>query len=243
MKHIHKLGLYDSGLGGYSIFQDLLTHYPNLDTTLFADQKNAPYGNKSDELIIKFALDAMAWFDKHDFEHVLVACNTVSAVALDAMKKHFPHINIYGIIDLTVTQIEHGTVGVISTKATYLSHAYPKLLETKGLETVASYAPQLVNLIEGMQDSHEEVKAALTPFKHCDTLILACTHYPLVRDVFAQFFAGDIVDSRAPIRAFLSERIVMHEGAQHHVFTSGDPISMQTQIVKLFGNHSDVEGV
>lgn len=243
MKQIHKLGLYDSGLGGYSVFQDLSSHYPNLDMTLLADQKNAPYGNQSDAAIIQYALDAMAWFANRGFEHVLVACNTVSAVALDAMRAHYPALHIYGIIDLTVSQIEHGEVGVISTQATYLSQAYPKLLEAKGLKVTSAAAPQLVNLIEGLHDSSTYIKAAMTQFEACDTLILACTHYPLVRDQFVANFKGKVVDSRAPIRTFLANRIVMHEDARQRVFTSGDPQSMQQQIHNLFGKQIAVEGV
>ena len=105
---INKLGIFDSGLGGYSVFKALKTEFSDLDLVLFADQKNAPYGNYSSEKIIELSSNAMRWFLSQGIEDVLLACNTVTSVALDILKVRFPSMRIWGIVDLTVSQVGEG---------------------------------------------------------------------------------------------------------------------------------------
>lgn len=243
MEKIKVLGLYDSGLGGYSIYDHIRKTYPNLNLVLYADQKNAPYGNKSDSQIIGYAHDAMSWFQEQGITNVLIACNTVSAVALSAIKNSFDSLNIYGIIDLTVSQVDENCVGVISTLATYKSKAYREALEGKGSLVTDKATVRLVELIETLQDVDAYLKLELKDFETTDALILACTHYPLVVDSIRKYYKGNIHDSRQPITSFLKDKLETSVKAQRRVVTTGNPQLMVQQIKKLFEIEEVVEGV
>lgn len=241
MTKISTLGLYDSGLGGYSVFQYLRESCPSLNLILFADQKHAPYGDKSDTEIIALAHDAMSWFENQGIHHVLIACNTVSAVALAALKHDFPEMEIFGIIDLTLSQITAKNVGVVSTTATYHSKAYRNALEEKGVRVVDKALPKLVGYIEGLEDASEYLKDELKSFQDVDSLILACTHYPLITNVVKQYYNGQILDSREPIRLFVMENANLDQVGSSRVITTGDGAKMKHQIYSLFGVEEDIE--
>lgn len=243
MKKISKLGLYDSGLGGYSIYDYLKNSYPNLNLVLYADQKNAPYGNKDKDVIVEYARDAMKWFIKQKITHVLIACNTVSAVALDIIKQEFQELSIYGIIDLTIQQVNEKKVGVMSTLATYKSQAYRIALEGRGHEVSDKATVELVEYIETMRDTNEYLKKELKDFEESESLILACTHYPLVIDTIKKYYNGIVHDSREPIATFLKDLIIDSEFNDYRVVTTGDALHMKQQIKKLFNIEENVEGV
>lgn len=242
MEKINTLGLYDSGLGGYSIYQAVEEAYPHLNLTLYADQKNAPYGNKTNETIIDLAMDAMKWFETQGIHHVLIACNTVSAVALGSLQNAFPNMTIFGIIDLTVSGIESNNVAVISTKATYLSNAYVNALKSKGIEVKSKATPDLVAYIEGLEDPSDYLEHELDELYPYEGLILACTHYPLVLQTIQKFYPGTVYDSRQPILDFLSDKTEHVETPHRRIVTTGNPSHLKAQIKKLFGILEEVEG-
>ena len=234
---IKTLGIFDSGLGGYSVYHDLITYGPNIEYVLYADQKNAPYGNQTPEAIYRHAQRAMQWFKDKDIDHVLLACNTVSAVALEELKKNFPDMTIWGIIDLTLSQIKNknAKIDVVSTQATFQSHAYKKTW-TQGDNLLEHPLPHLVTMIEGnceIKAMDEYLKTELRKFSSRDFLVLACTHFPLVYDLFTKHFSGDIVDSRKPIRNLVNE-IAGTNDEVSKIYTSGDEEILKTQIKNLF---------
>lgn len=241
MKKINTLGLYDSGLGGFSIFQDLKTHFKDLNLVLYADQKNAPYGNKEVNQIKNYAKEAMIWFQKQGISDILIACNTVSAVALDFLKKSFPNLNITGIIDLTVSQVNEGNIVVVSTLATHNSGVYEQALQKKGLNAVSKPLPELVDYIEGLLPTSAYIEKSMSQLEGYDTLILACTHYPLEIDVFKENFEGIVLDSRKPIREKIEGIYQPNKDSVQKVITTGDVKAMQNQIIKLFGEYVTVE--
>ncbi|MEG0327364.1 MAG: aspartate/glutamate racemase family protein [Erysipelothrix sp.] len=236
------LGIYDSGLGGYSVYQDLRVAYPKYNMVLYADQKNAPYGNQSDEAINNLARAAMQWFVNNDIENVLIACNTVSAVSLSILKKEYPSLNIYGIIDLTASQIHNQDkhIAIVSTQATYQSHAYAKALHENEVTELA--LPELVKHIESLDDE-QIIKNYLGNFKQpistCDKIILGCTHYPLVAHLFKEVFEIETLDSRKPIRQFVGT-LAVGENGYHCVYTTGDAEIMSQQISDLFNIQEEV---
>ncbi|WP_240915927.1 glutamate racemase [Erysipelothrix sp. HDW6C] len=246
MKKIETLGVFDSGLGGYSVYQDLRHAFPKLNMVLYADQKNAPYGNRSHEAITELARQAMQWFLGKGIEDVLIACNTVSAVALDTLRHDFPTLNIYGIIELTVSQIvpsDDGVVGVVSTKATYDSKAYERNLKSIGQQHVQSMSlDQLVPIIEGMESADAYLEVMLPKLGNITHLILACTHYPLVTDAFQKYTTAIILDSQQPIRDMLRPVINETQG-MCEIYTTGDPQAMKKQLFKLFNSKESVRGI
>lgn len=242
MKTINKLAIYDSGLGGYSVFRDLHEHFPNLEMVLYADQRNAPYGNKSYEQLLDLAINAFDAMIKDGFEYILIACNTISATCLSTLKLMFPEINIMGIIDLTISQVEEGSVAVLATQATISSRVYQTLLHDVG-EVSAIALPKLVDLIESLQ-SPGVINAYLDEFpllsNPYDTIILACTHFPIIKDLLQQRYSAQIIDSRAPIRSKIGKSY-LESNAGVHVKTSGDPQVMQEQIQTIFKENVEVK--
>lgn len=239
MLQIKTLGIYDSGLGGFSIYHDLKTTFPDLDMVLFADQANAPYGNKSKEEIQAIAFEAMFRFQQAGIDSVLIACNTVSAVALDFLRESFPEMNLWGIIDITVSQVPIGaSVGIVATQVTVDSNAYINALPNSF--TIQKALVDLVGLIENLEDS-ETIKEYLVNDEvyEQDYLILGCTHYPLVTDVFETVSRAIILDSRLPIRQFVEKLYLPGEG-KTSVFTSGETTHLNNQIISLFNYDEEV---
>lgn len=235
-----QLAIYDSGLGGYSIYHDLKLHFPNLDLVLYADQKHAPYGNRSYESLLDVSINAIESIVKDGFKDILVACNTISATSLSTLKLMFPDVNIIGIIDLTTSQIKKDDVLVLATQATIASRAYEiALSEFSGVLGCA--LPDLVSYIETLA-SDDDIESYLRSFELLtqpfNTIVLACTHYPLVKGIIERINAADIVDSRAPIRAMISQEALTGTG-NCVVKTSGDPTHLKHQIQALF--HEDEE--
>jgi glutamate racemase len=183
------------------------------------------------------------WFQSQGIEEVLLACNTASSNALDYLHKRFSTMKIHGIIDITVDQLRDADcVGVLATGATVASHAYKKKIEEKlNCQVIEQAAVDLVALIEGMA-SERQLLAILdeycTPLKECDTVILGCTHYPLVAHLIAQKISGKIVDSIKPIIQSFENREVCKGDVR--IYTTKDPNHLKQQIQILFKEEVEV---
>lgn len=243
---VKTLGIFDSGLGGYSVYHDLKNYGPKISYVLYADQKNAPFGNKDKDTIYEYAKNAMLWFKEKNISNVLLACNTVSAVALEKLKKEFPSMQIWGIIDLTLSQISdvNSSISVVATQATVRSHAYKEAWNQP--ESVFEYPlVDLVEMIENgdsMKTIDAYIKSEKPKIKDNDYLILACTHFPLVKKIFKDNFSYEIIDSRRPIQKFLSE-IAVENNNDSFVYTSGNPKTLHKQIKKLYNINEEVRRI
>lgn len=243
---IKTLGIFDSGLGGYSVYHHLVTKGPKIEYVLYADQKNAPYGNKNADQIYQYAKKAILWFQDKGIDHILLACNTVSAVALVELKEEFPNMKIWGIIGLTLNQIKDKDIeiSVVSTSATFESHAYQNTWNKP--ENVYELAlSDLVGMIEGEAKEDEMdayLKKKLKDLKGHDALILACTHFPLVNNLFVKYFEGEILDSQKPILK-LVESIAGTSTEKSKIFTSGDSDVLKKQIKDLFNKDEKVRRI
>lgn len=243
MKKIEVLGIFDSGLGGYSIFNALKEAYPDLSMVLYADQRHAPYGNYDYETILSLTKAGMGWFEKEGINDVLLACNTASIV-IDELSIAFPNMRIWGIIDLTLSQIpenkEH--IGLVGTVATINSKAYNQRYNKK-IKAVA--IPELAGAIEKLEDISviESLIRGVEPeLKHIDCLILGCTHYPLVREVFETVLSAVILDSISPVVHFVESQYVKTSGNKR-IVTSKDSNYLKHQIYTLFGETEEVEDI
>jgi glutamate racemase len=172
---------------------------PHRDFVYLGDTARVPYGRKPPEMVIGFAEGIVDFLCGLGVEAVVVACNTASAVALTALAERCP-VPFWGVIDPGVEAAtratRNGRVGVIGTKATIASGAYQKRLEARGITAWAQACPMLVHAVEeGLSDSPEAgllVRHYLSGRPEIDTLILGCTHYPLLRDAI-QRAVGDAV--------------------------------------------------
>lgn len=191
------LGVFDSGIGGLTVVRHLRRLMPWVPIVYFGDTARVPYGTKSDATVRRFAGEAVRFLTQFHVGRVVVACNTVSAVALRSLGHEFPALPISGVIEpgaeAAVAATRTGRIGVIGTRATIASGAYERAVkaaarrEGKRARVYAAACPVLVPLAEeGMENSkaaREVLKDYLAPLqrKKVDTLILGCTHYPPFR--------------------------------------------------------------
>jgi glutamate racemase len=217
------LGFFDSGVGGLTVVraaQDLLPHE---DIVYLGDTARVPYGSKSPETIRKFAEEDVRFLLSHGVKAIVVACNTATAHALPGLRKTF-NLPIIGVIEAGVEAAlaDPGAarIGIIGTRGTIRSHAYQHALAQRrtGLIIEAKSAPLLVPLVEEDWLDHPATDAALRSYldpmvgRGIDTLLLACTHYPLLIPKLREFLPDDIrlIDSASTcanhLRAELASR-------------------------------------
>jgi glutamate racemase len=235
------IGIVDSGLGGYTVYESLRKAYPQTSFVFLADQKHAPYVNKSADEIVAITYKNMRWFHNQGIYEVIFACNTTSSVALNEMRKAFPDMTLHGIIDLTVDHLDlqpGESVLVMATGATIRSGSYPKAIaeHDENIKVDGVAMVELVRLIEDLADDNTVLKYVneeLTDYPHTySKIVLACTHYPIVKDLIARCVEGQLCDSREAIVDLLKDReLPMGESV---CFTSGDPQHAQKQVKTLF---------
>ena len=199
------IGVFDSGLGGLTAMATLMQCLPGEDICYLGDTGRVPYGVRSRETIVKYTRQDIAFLLGLNVKAIVVACGTVSAVALDQIKPDYD-LPIYGVLEPAVAaalqQTKTGKIGIIGTQATISSGAYERLLHAArpdvALTSVA--CPLFVPLVEngrvwpGDVVIETVVSEYLTPLKEAgvDTLILGCTHYPLLETVIGQFLGPSV---------------------------------------------------
>ncbi len=194
------VGIFDSGIGGLTVAKAIHDILPSESLLYFGDTAHLPYGDKSPELLQKYALEIVEFLLQKKVKAVVIACNTASAVAYDFLKQKYPDLILFEVIQPAVQEAIQYTknqrIGVIGTKTTIFSHIYlKKILDLLPTAFVIEKAtPLLVPMIEEgwIRDkvSKEIIEAYLsdTGFLHIDTLILGCTHYPLIRTEVEHYF-------------------------------------------------------
>ena len=202
------IGFFDSGIGGLSILREATCRLPQYSYLYFADQARAPYGNQSADEIYQFTEEGVNRLFQEGCELVILACNTASAVALrrlqqEFLPQRFPDRRVLGIVQPTVEELLKYTksrvVGLLATSATVRSGMYEEKLGNSVL-LLTQACPLLVPIIEsGSHENNEFREAArgyiqelLAKDDRIDTVILGCTHYGLVADVFREFVPPSI---------------------------------------------------
>lgn len=192
------IGVFDSGVGGLTVVKELLKLLPRETIIYFGDTARVPYGNKSISTVTKFSLQNTRFLLQQDIKLLVVACNTASALSLTTLHENFPDLPIIGVIEPGVKAALAATkkkrVGVIGTVATISSQAYNRLLKARAydLQVYGQACPLFVPLVEEGW-SHKKVTSLiaaeyLSGLKRVgiDTLILGCTHYPLLKKIIGQ---------------------------------------------------------
>jgi glutamate racemase len=293
------IGVFDSGVGGLTVLREILRRAPAESTLYLGDNDRAPYGIRSDAEVLAFSRQALDVLAGREVKAIVVACNTSTAVALVDLRRRYD-IPILGVIRPGAAAAALATrsrrVGVIATPATVRSHAYFEAIkdENPAIEVYEHATPALVPLVEagvldgpeaeasvaealapllGRRESGGEFIFPLPPSERIDTLLLGCTHYPLLRSVI-QAHVGErvaIVDSATATASALVEllsingleapgttrgtaadpgsnghdRPVGAVGAVHHrQLTTGDVEAFRALAGRLFGDaFADVEAV
>ncbi len=234
-----RIGIFDSGVGGLTVQRAILEALPGLDTVYLGDTARVPYGTKSPEVVTQYSLRNARLLVRQDVDMLVVACNTASAVALPALRHEFD-VPVLGVVEpgarAAVRATRSGRVGVIGTPSTVASGAYQRALDAArpGLEVVARACPLFVPLAEeGWTDAGDDVVEAvarryLAPFAAAgvDTLVLGCTHYPLLKGAIARVLPGvTLVDSAEAIAAEVAVQLAPAPGrrAEHRFFVTDTP--------------------
>lgn len=188
------IGVFDSGLGGLTVFKEIAEQLPGESMIYFGDSGRAPYGTKSQETVIKYTLQDIRFLMNHDIKMIVIACNTMSAYSYEAVKKtiEIPVIEVIAAGAATaVAETRNKKLGVIGTSATINSGAYQKAINKidNNIEIYNRACPLFVPLVEEGQEWWEKdivlriAEEYLAPLKEAgvDTLVLGCTHYPLLQ--------------------------------------------------------------
>ncbi len=186
------IGVFDSGVGGLTVAREIMRQMPNEKIIYFGDTARVPYGSKSQETITRYSEQIVRFLRTFQVKTIVVACNTASAYAMDTLEKHID-IPIIGVIRpgarVAVEVTRNGRIGVIATEATIASQMYTKYIKelNKDVTIYGKACPLFVPLVEEglLQDpvTDEIARRYLTELIDIDidTLILGCTHYPLIR--------------------------------------------------------------
>jgi len=191
------IGVFDSGIGGLTVVKELVRVLPHEPIVYLGDTARVPYGNKSRQTVVKFSLENVLFLLRHDVKLIVVACHTSTSFALPFLTRHFSH-PILGVIEpgveAALAATGSGRIGVVGTQATIGSGAYPQAIQRRNLKVKLTQipCPLFVPLVEeGWLHSPVAVEIArryLKPLKtaRVDTLILGCTHYPLLKGIIGQ---------------------------------------------------------
>jgi len=200
------IGVFDSGLGGLTAVKELMKIMPLENIIYFGDTARVPYGSRSNDTIVRYAMQDMKFILGHKVKAVLVACGTVSSVAIDQVESMSP-VFVTGVVQASVnaaiSQTKNNKIGVIATQATINAGTYQKLIKQKqpNTEVFAIACPLFVPLVENGYTKKENVAVqkiandylSELKEKNIDTLILGCTHYPVLIDVIADIMGKDVI--------------------------------------------------
>lgn len=226
------IGVFDSGIGGLTVAAALRELLPSEDVFYIGDTARVPYGSKGPETIERYSRELAGLLVVENAKVIVVACNTASALGMRAMREKFS-VPIVGVIEpgasAAVAATRNGQIGVIGTRATIFSRAYERAIHALAPDaSVHSLpCPLLVPLIEEgwLNDAitDQVVERYLAPLlaKGVDTLVLGCTHYPLLREAIARFAGADIVlvDSARNCAQAVQELLQLNQiaGAAQHL--------------------------
>ena len=293
------IGVFDSGVGGLTVLREIVRRSPSESTLYLGDNARAPYGVRSDDEVLAFSMQSLDVLAERDVKAIVIACNTSTAIALGVLRRRYD-LPILGVIrpgaSAAALATRNRRVGVIATPATIRTHAYFAAIkdENPAVEVYEHATPTLVPLVEAGELSGPIAEAAVAdalatllgerdaagesifpkpPGASIDTLLLGCTHYPLLRAVIAAQVGERvaIVDSATATASALAELLSVngleapgstrgtaadagmsgHERpierlteAVHLQLTTGDPASFHALAVRLFGSaFPDVERI
>jgi glutamate racemase len=242
MSSTHPIGVFDSGVGGLTVWREIVRQLPAESTLYVADQGRAPYGPRPLEQVRDYAKEITRYLLKRDAKMIVVACNTASGAALHHLRVTFPKVPFVGMEPAVKPAAEHtqtGVVGVIATPATFQGDLFNELAERFGgqvrLETQT--CPGLVEAVEaGALESPETevlLRSYLQPMlkQGIDQLVLGCTHYPFLTPLIKRIVGENVhLIDPAPAVARQVGRLLERRGlcapkdqnAHHHFYTSGD---------------------
>ena len=249
------IGVFDSRLGGLTALAELRRLLPDADLLYFGDTARVPYGSRSNAIITRYAQDIINYLLGRGCDRILAACGTVSTVALPALRKNCP-VPLSGIVeaacDAACRATKSGRIGVVATAASIRSGVYPREIGARlsGAEVTQNACPLLVPLVEGgfvarnCEITHLAVREYLTPIREagCDTLLLGCTHYPLIRSTIREVMGEKVrlvnpaYETALELKNLLQKTNMLSTGQQEEEFPYRFYVSDLADEFKEFAN-------
>ncbi|KAB2952579.1 glutamate racemase [Heliorestis acidaminivorans] len=244
MRRCQPIGLFDSGVGGFTVAQEIFRQLPHEEILYYADTAHVPYGPRSVEELIRFATEITTFLVSQGAKMILVACNTSSSLALQILQERF-HVPIVGVVDPgaqeAVKTTRNGRVGVLATEATIRKGAHGMRIQEldSSIQVYGQACPLYVPLVESgkylSKEAEEASRLYLEPLMKAsvDTIILGCTHYPYLEPSIRKII-GDAVHLIDPARQTVAQGKYLIENGivpardsrygkpHHHFYVSGD---------------------
>ena len=204
MKNDQSIGVFDSGIGGMTVVRALTQHLPHENIVYFGDTARVPYGPKSPQVVREYAVQDTEVLLQHNVKLIVIACNTVSAVALDVVQKR-AKVPVMGVIlpgaEAAILASKKKRIGIIGTVGTIYSNAYTNAIRqlNSAIKVFGQPCPLFVPLAEEGWTEHKATeliaKEYLFPLtlEKIDTLVLGCTHYPILRKIIAKVLPDNVV--------------------------------------------------
>lgn len=237
------IGVFDSGVGGLTVVRSLIDLLPDESIVYFGDTARTPYGPRPRDEVRAFSLEIARWLVAQDVKMLIVACNSAASAGLDHIREAFPSLPILEVVEpavrAAVRATRNGRIGVIGTTLTISSGAYDRAIAATGKDVtlVGAACPRFVEFVEeGVTDgsevyvAHDYLAPLLT--EGIDTLILGCTHYPLLMGVITFVMGREIVQISSAEEAAREAFVLLQESAlrapagatpDYRFACSGDP--------------------
>ena len=253
LKKSAPVGVFDSGVGGLTVAREIMRHLPNENIVYFGDTARVPYGSKSKDNIIRYSRQIIHFLKTKGVKAIVIACNTASALALDVVREE-SDIPIIGVVepgaraalDVTVSK----KIGVIGTEATIRSSMYEKIIQGIDPEAVVigKACPLFVPLVEEGFAKHQVTKEIIDFYlssfleTDIDSLILGCTHYPLLRSRIREYVGGKMTlvnpayETAMDLKKLLEERGMENTGEDQAHASYSFYVSEAADKFKQFAN-------
>ncbi|MFC1501036.1 glutamate racemase [Elusimicrobiota bacterium] len=198
------VGIFDSGLGGLTVMSEIMALMPTEDIIYFGDTAHVPYGSKSKESVVRFSTDISHFLISQKIKMLVVACNTASAFALPYLKKKF-NVPITGVIipgaEAAISSTRNKRIGIIGTEGTIKSSSYANAIKSvsSGINVFSQACPLFVPIVEEGWVAHKVSNITASEYlkpliaRNIDTLVLGCTHYPLIKEVLRKTVSKNTV--------------------------------------------------
>jgi glutamate racemase len=237
------IGVFDSGVGGLTVLHECLVTLPHEDFVYLGDGARLPYGPRPLQEIRQFAGEIATYLERERVKLIVVACNSATAAALPDLQRHLA-VPVLGVLapeaHAAVLATRNRRIGLLATKATVASGRYAELVRAldAGAVVVSIACPRLVPLIEGDDPFGEETAAAVREYAteleaaDVDTVILGCTHYPLIRPIFQRVFGRGVTlvfsaeETAREVAETLERKGIENDAARggtYRFLTTGDP--------------------
>jgi glutamate racemase len=249
------IGVFDSGVGGLSVWREIASQLPQHTTVYVADQAHVPYGARPLEEVRRFSEGITRFLLDEGADVIVVACNAASAASLHHLRERFPNVPFVGMepaVKPAAQNTSTGVVGVIATPATFQGELFASLLArfAGGVEVLTQVCPGLVDAIEegavSTPETREILRTCLQPLLEAgiDQLVLGCTHFPFVQPMIEEMVGEEVeVVDPAPavarqtgrVLAQLGQRGTQGQTGSHLFCTTGDPDTFTALLEQLIG--------